>query len=601
MTRTVAHYIDTSDFGGAEQALLHLMVGLDRRAWRSILLHPKEPGLDALLHRARAAGIETRVVPGMHGPSSAVHLPRFRRVVHEERPDVFHAHLNWPLACSGGILAAAAAGVPAIVATVQLFSDLPQAATIGVQRTLVTRAVDRYVAVSAHVAHRIETSLGVAGNRITVIHNGVLLEPHVTPPGVVEPAPAPMDGAHRPIVLTLARLDRQKGLDVLLHAVAELPQVTLVIAGEGPQREALESLADELKIAERVSFPGFRSDTRALLSVADLFVLPSHNEGLPLALIEAMAAARPVIASAIGGIDEVVSDGATGLLVPPGDATALAGAIKRLLDAPDFAQRLALAGRDRVERSFTAAAMVQHVARTYEGVLATTHRGRRGMVTDSRSFVVHGEPNRLMPLSREFGFDRGSPVDRHYIEAFLLRHSSDIQGRVLEVKDDTYSRRYGGTRLQVVDVLDIDSANPRATLIDDLTTGAELPASTFDCIVLTQTLHLIFDIHAAAETLQRILKPGGVLLLTVPGITQIPRAEAASWYWSFSDRAAERLFEGAFPGGEVEVTTHGNVLAATAFLYGVTSQELTNDELDHADPDYPVTITVRAVKSRETA
>jgi SAM-dependent methyltransferase len=168
---------------------------------------------------------------------------------------------------------------------------------------------------------------------------------------------------------------------------------------------------------------------------------------------------------------------------------------------------------------------------------------------------------------------------------------------VLEVKDAAYTRRFGGERVEVSDVLDVDPTNRDATLIDDLTSGALLPDDAFDCIVLTQTLHLIFDVHAAARTLHRILKPGGVLLLTVPGITQIPRAESSYWYWSFSPLAAERLFRDAFAGGTVDVASHGNVLAAAAFLYGLAERELRDDEHDANDPDYPVTITVRAVKA----
>ena len=212
------------------------------------------------------------------------------------------------------------------------------------------------------------------------------------------------------------------------------------------------------------------------------------------------------------------------------------------------------------------------------------------------SSVSFGDLRRVTPLSREFGFDRGAPVDRRYIEGFLTRHAADVRGRVLEVKDAAYTRRFGGARVEVSDVLDVDATNPDATLIDDLTTGAQLPSDAFDCVLLTQTLHLIFDVHAAARTLHRILKPGGVLLLTVPGITQIPRVESSSWYWSFSSLAAERLFGGAFAGGTVDVASHGNVLAATAFLYGLAERELRDHELDANDPDYPVTITVRAVK-----
>lgn len=211
--------------------------------------------------------------------------------------------------------------------------------------------------------------------------------------------------------------------------------------------------------------------------------------------------------------------------------------------------------------------------------------------------VSFGDLRRVTPLSREFGFDRGAPVDRRYIEGFLTRHAADVRGRALEVKDAAYTRRFGGGRVEMIDVLDVDPTNRDATIVDDLTTGERIPSDAFDCIVLTQTLHLIFDVHAAARTLHRVLKPGGVLLLTVPGITPIPRSESSYWYWSFSSLAAERLFRDAFVDGTVDVTSHGNVLAATAFLYGLAERELRDVELDANDPDYPVTITVRAVKA----
>jgi SAM-dependent methyltransferase len=208
-----------------------------------------------------------------------------------------------------------------------------------------------------------------------------------------------------------------------------------------------------------------------------------------------------------------------------------------------------------------------------------------------------GDLRRVTPFSRQFGFDRGAPVDRRYIESFLQRHASDIRGRVLEIKERAYTARFGGDRVERSDVLDVDAGNRVATLVDDLTTGERLPDDGFDCVVLTQTLHFIFDVHAAARTLHRILKPGGVLLLTVPGLTPIPRHEAASWYWSFSERSAERLFRSTFEEGHVDVCAYGNVLAATAFLYGLAARELRDAELDARDPDYPVIVTVRAVKA----
>jgi hypothetical protein len=205
--------------------------------------------------------------------------------------------------------------------------------------------------------------------------------------------------------------------------------------------------------------------------------------------------------------------------------------------------------------------------------------------------------HRLTPFSRVFGFDRGTPIDRRYIDGFLAQNAADIHGRVLEIKDDAYTRRFGSGRVRSNDVLDIDPTNARATIVDDLASGRRLPSNAFDCIILTQTLQLLYDVRSAIDTVHRILVPGGVALVTVPGITQIPRAEAASWYWSFTEVAARRLFESAFPGGTVTVRTYGNILAATAFLHGLALHELRDSEIDTVDPDYPVIVTIRAAKS----
>ena len=144
--------------------------------------------------------------------------------------------------------------------------------------------------------------------------------------------------------------------------------------------------------------------------------------------------------------------------------------------------------------------------------------------------VGFGHLRRLTLVSRKFGYDRGQPIDRYYIENFLGCQAKDIKGRVLEIKDDTYSRRYGGSRVEVSDVLDILEDNPWATVVADLTHAPHVPSDTFDCILCTQTLHLIYDVRSAISTLHRILKPGGVLLVTVPGISQIDQG-APRWHW----------------------------------------------------------------------
>jgi len=210
-----------------------------------------------------------------------------------------------------------------------------------------------------------------------------------------------------------------------------------------------------------------------------------------------------------------------------------------------------------------------------------------------------GSLRRLTPVSRKFGWDRGGlPVDRYYIEGFLRRHAGDIRGRVLEARDDVYTRRFGGASVTRADVLHPTPDNPHATIVADLTRADQIPGDTFDCIVLTQVLPFIPDVPAAVRTLHRILRPGGVALVTVPGISQIVRYDMDRWgdYWRFTSLSARRLFEAAFPAGEVQVEVHGNVLVATAFLQGLSTRDLRPEELDYWDADYEVLITVRAVK-----
>jgi glycosyltransferase involved in cell wall biosynthesis len=215
--------------------------------------------------------------------------------------------------------------------------------------------------------------------------------------------------------------------------------------------------------------------------------------------------------------------------------------------------------------------------------------------------VRFGDLRRLRPISPNFGFDRGKPVDRGYIEDFLFRNTEDIKGRVLEIGDNSYTMQYGGARVTSSDILHIDQSNPRATLVGDLAEGDHLPSQAFDCIVLTQTLQYVFNLHKAVATLHRMLKPGGVLIATVPGVSSIDRGEwGPSWYWSLSPVALRRLLRERFDEADISVTSYGNVLTAVAFLHGLAESELRPAELDAHDPLYPVIVAARAVKLLET-
>lgn len=212
--------------------------------------------------------------------------------------------------------------------------------------------------------------------------------------------------------------------------------------------------------------------------------------------------------------------------------------------------------------------------------------------------VRFGSLRRLRPISREWGFDRGRPVDRHYIERFLAANVAAIRGRVLEVAGNRYTRMFGGDRVTRSDVLHVAGGQPDVTIVADLARGDAIPSATFDCVIVTQTLQYIYDVEAAVVTLHRILKPGGVVLATMPGITKVSREDMDRWgcYWSFTTCSARRLFEELFRPEDVSVEAHGNVLSAIAFLHGLADRELEPEELDYHDPDYEVLIAVRARK-----
>jgi len=221
---------------------------------------------------------------------------------------------------------------------------------------------------------------------------------------------------------------------------------------------------------------------------------------------------------------------------------------------------------------------------------------RLGIVPPIRR-VRFGDLRRVTPISRNFGFDRGQPIDRYYIERFLATNAADIRGRVLEIGDNSYTTRFGNGRVTSSDILNVKEGNPRSTIVADLSEAKEIASESFDCIILTQTLHLIYDVRAALHTLSRILKPNGTLLATFPGISQIDHHEwATSWYWSFTTRSAKRLLEESCSNMQCRIRSHGNVLAATAFLHGLATSELRDEELDYEDADYEVLITVRGVK-----
>jgi glycosyltransferase involved in cell wall biosynthesis len=378
MARSVYHFTDSRELGGAEQALLLLIEWSDGRLWRPSLLYNPSAAVEPLAESARELGAEVLPVrpmpPGLVGARRVLELARLLR---KAKPDVFHAHLSWPLAAKYPLLAAVLARVPAVVATVQVYPEFRIERSTYLQHRALALGVDRYIAVSENIAGLLGGKLGWPRHKIEVIYNGVSVDRFERPPDP-ELRRALSGGSDRRIFLTAARLAPQKGLDVLLRAAVHVPDAQFVVAGDGPERPRLEAEAEQLGILDRFRFLGLRDDVPELLAASDVFVLPSLFEGSSLAVLEAMAAGKPVVTSAIGGTDELVDDGESGLLVPPGDAGALALALNRVLAQPELRAKLGATARDRARDSFSAAASAAEVTRVYDDLLDRKGQHGRG-------------------------------------------------------------------------------------------------------------------------------------------------------------------------------------------------------------------------------
>ncbi len=365
MAITVLHVIDTLGLGGAERFLVNLVRHLNRDRYQPIVAWLSAEGPFA--QDVRAAGIEVVGIRARgHRDPRAVY--RLYRLMRERQVQILHTHLF--VDSFYGRLAALWAGVPVRLVTQQNAYDDPRLRLPGWQiwanRALVP-FTQRFIAVSQAAKRYLVDVEHVPENKIVVLPNAI--EP---PPPVSEEAVRRLRAqwAKGPLLGTVARLEPQKGLDTLLEAIAllqsDIENVRCVIVGEGKERERLEVMARALGVADNVLFVGPRRDVPVVLAALDVFVLPSRFEGLSLALLEAMAMGCPVVATAVSGSVEVVRHEETGLLVPPGNALALAEAIKRLLYNPHGARHLGDAGRRWVLRRYT----IGPVAREYENIYA---------------------------------------------------------------------------------------------------------------------------------------------------------------------------------------------------------------------------------------
>jgi glycosyltransferase involved in cell wall biosynthesis len=369
VARSICFYTDSRIVGGAERAMFMLLGSLDRAEWEPALLLDEAPGTEDLAARAAQLGVPVEFVPPMPlGLGGLRRVPAFVRLLRRRRPDVFHAHLSWPLAAKYALLAAVLARVPAVVATVQLIPEFEPSRSSALQLRFLSRRVDRWIAVSRAIADELADRFRFPPEKIDVVYNAVDAG-RFDAPGAGSPPEIGADG--RPLVLSVARLDEQKGHSVLLAAAVEIPEAVFLMAGDGPLRTELEDEAKRLGVADRAKFLGNREDIPALLAASDVFVLPSLYEGSSLAVLEAMASRRAVVSSAIPGTDELIEDGETGMLVPPGDSAALAAALRRLLSDAKLRESLGERARDGVAVRFAPAETARLVTQAYEAALGS--------------------------------------------------------------------------------------------------------------------------------------------------------------------------------------------------------------------------------------
>lgn len=199
----------------------------------------------------------------------------------------------------------------------------------------------------------------------------------------------------------------------------------------------------------------------------------------------------------------------------------------------------------------------------------------------------------VMPISEKHGFDRGTPIDRYYIDEFLEENQESISGRCLEVHDNFYTKKFGGSRVSQSDVLDIDIKNPLANIYGDLRSLTNIKDNTYDCFVLTHTLGMVDNYQSAISECYRILKPGGVLLVVVTVVGSInPQTD----FWRFTPASAAYAFGKYFRPENITLKTYGNALAGQAHWIGLSKEELTKEEMELNDPRYPILLALKAVK-----
>ncbi len=356
----VVTYTDAQGIGGAEISLSHLVTSVSGNVDVAVL------GTSQLVVNAVSAGrpqASRTVLPATGPRAAAAHLAALLRL----RPDVVHFNLCTPWAGAIGLATALTLPRTRVVRVDQLPLRTTDAIILWRTRLLSLR-VDAHVAVGEVSARRMEDFYALGRGTVLSVPNCV--------PDISNPKPPPERPDGQLVVGSVGRLDLMKAHDVLLRAIAQVEGVRVVVLGEGEQRTALEKLAVELGVSDRIELPGWVDNPRAYLPGFDVMALPSRSEGFPLAIVEAMLAARPVVATRVGSVTEAVTDGETGLLIDKDDINGLAAALRRLRDDPALRVRLGQRGREVAIARFTIDHMVTSYEHLWHKVLAAPRNPR---------------------------------------------------------------------------------------------------------------------------------------------------------------------------------------------------------------------------------
>jgi glycosyltransferase involved in cell wall biosynthesis len=347
-------YTDNEALGGADLSMMHLLARLRPEVEVTVVGVAREIAERVASGRPSA---DVRIVPkprtGHDVRSLAAHMRALRAIA----PEIVHANLSSPWSCQYAIAAAGILRRPKVVAVYQLpvppVDDRQRRA-----KRLTSRAVTRHVGVGERTSREVERLVDLPPGSVATVHNGV--------PDLARAEQNATRSHDRPLIGAVGRVAHQKGFDVLLRALADVPGADLRIVGDGEERPSLERLARELGVDDRVAWTGWSDDPRGALDDLDVFVLSSRFEGFPLVVLEALLARLAVVATDVGSVAEAVRDGETGLLVPPDDPGALAAALRRSLADRDLRRRLGERGRELVLARYTADAM----ARSFEAIYA---------------------------------------------------------------------------------------------------------------------------------------------------------------------------------------------------------------------------------------